>query len=287
MEKIDLRKIGKKEISPELLTIAEQEIKSLNKDSLLEVSLTSYGELYLLGKDKNGVVRSSEWDLKDYLKHARKYDKLKDRLDKERRKYGLENYAYEELYQLSQEESYSVSGKLIFAGLKNRVKTLTKILKRDKETKMNKIETTQANLEQLRKLKFEAFDSGEEYAKLANIDIDKYKITKGKNKGKFRSKKLEKEFYKEFSERTMDEDYDKSGEFGDFFGDVWLNYVDDLSGETTKEYWSKLTQEERIQHFKEYIGTSMDSKIDIAVNLGDEDTEAELKAMRETLKGRK
>jgi hypothetical protein len=254
------------------------EINELTEGRLRTIEIDpSTNKVTIAGYDREGILRSDKWELREYIKTARQYRKVFDRLEREKAKYGVtDSYNYERLDELVMKSSRTVNGRLVARGLTNRIETIKKVLTKDKETGLSKLEQTQRNLMELRKLKYESYDDPDSYMKRAGLDISKFK----KKNGEFRSKKAEREYLKLFSQTTVDEDYENSGEFADFFGFVFDNYVDIESKETTKSVWNSKTKDEQREIMREYI---REREAELKVDF---DEEAEL-GIRRTLLGGK
>lgn len=214
--------------------------------------------LTLKGRDDKQIIREGTWDLRNYIKSARKYNKFIERINKERAKHGIDSYDYERLDQLIMEKSVSIKGRLLTRGLENRLATVEKVLTKDPITKKNKIQVAAENMLYLRRLKYEAMDQPHLVMKKAGIDISPYV----RKNGNFKSAKAEREYLKLLSEVTSDESHSPSDEFGDFFGFIYDNYVD--KNQTTKQFWEGTSQDERLELMRDYLTNlaQMDLKVE-------------------------
>lgn len=217
----------------------------------------------LKGRDETSIIRQDTWDIADYLKTARSYEKKIERIEREKAKYAIEgSYDYERLDQLIMQTSRTVNNRVVARGLKNRDKTVSKVLTRDKETGMNKIREAAMNLEQLRKLKYESIENPDKWIEAAGYNVSDFKKTVGKGDKQrqvFKSKKLEKEYIRLLSKVVVDEDYtDSPGEFSGFFSDVFENFVDETT--TTKKFWGSLNETDRLKLMQEYV-TKLETKM--------------------------
>ena len=212
----------------------------------------------LKGRDGKQIIREDVWDLREYLKSARKYNKYVERINREKEKHGIDSYNYERLDELVMQKSVAINGRLLSRGLENRLKTIEKVLAKDPITKKNKIQSAAENMLYLRKLKYEAMDDPHMVMKKAGIDISPYV----RKNGNFRSAKAEREYLKLMSEVTSDESHSPSDEFGEFFGFIYDNYVD--KDQTTKQFWAGTTQDERLELMRDYLTNlaQMDLKVE-------------------------
>lgn len=230
-------------------------------------------EVYLKGRDMDGIIKSETWDIRDYIKTARKYSKNLERIERQKEKYGIvDNYNYERLDELIMKKSISTRGKISSRGLDNRTDTTTKVLKRDKETGRNKIQAAGMNLEYLRDLKYQALVSPDEIMKAAGYDLRKFmKFSKSDTEmqfGRFKSMAARREYLKLLSEETKDEDNDPSSEFSEFFGFVFDNYVTE-KGMTARGFFAGASEEERVELMREHLYSI--GKIDLRVEDADDD----------------
>lgn len=275
---VDLRKLRGKNLSQELMKEAYGEIYEMNSGRV-ELSVgDDISKVTITGKDSKGRLSSEEWSVREYIKKARQYDKLKTRVDKLRGKNDIESYDYEELYELPMKKSKAINKRIVNYGLENRVETLKKVLKRDPTTKRNKLEEATFNRIEAMRTKHESFGNVDEILKQAGIDKKDYM----NSKGKFKSKAKEREYLKKFSEAIDDEDYTDSGEF---YGWVYENYVANEKGMTTKNFMGALSKDEQHQLYKEFYEEQFEYRIDRAVEEERPEEEIEkLIALREAIK---
>ena len=239
-------------------------------DDISKVTITS--------KDSKGRLSSEEWSVREYIKKARQYDKLKTRVDKFRGTNDMESYDYEELYELPMKKSKAINKRIVNYGLDNRIETLKKVLKRDPTTRRNKLEEATFNRIEAMRTKHESFGNVDEILKQAGIDKKDYM----NSKGKFKSKAKEREYLKKFSEVIDDEDYTDSGEF---YGWVYENYVANEKGMTTKNFLSELSRIDVQKLYNEFYEEQFEYRIDRALEEERPEEEIEkLVALREAIK---
>lgn len=248
--KTDLRKIGKSEMSEELQREVFGEINELTRGKLERISINPVKHTVTIRGLQDNIPSQEEWDIKHYLKTARKYERRMEILDRAKQKYGIQDaYNYPQLGEIiMQKTRTNTRRQIIYKGLENYTKTLEKVTKREIPGIPSKIEWAGLYKRELRTVKFESYTDHDSYIRAAGHNPEKYKYQKGSKKGQFRSYRLYQAYVKLFSEVVIDEDYSDS----DFFRFVFNNYVDNEAGETTRTFWEGLSMEEKAQIMKEY-----------------------------------
>ena len=240
MDRIKLNTLGSKTtISPEQFELIKAEVEGYGV-TIRQLDASSF-DAVLEGVDSVGKRRQGEVNIKDYLKNMREIEKLMTRVEKWRSKLGVQQFENLETARLFQEKSSKLEG---IKGYKNYMKTLKKILTKDPETNRNRIEEADFNVQELRKVKMEAYEDPVSMLQgLLGEDFDKKKYFK--SNGEYKSKKAEREVRLLFAETVESADYINSDP--EFFD--WL--FNKLGNEYTNIYRS-MTIEERITHYAEF-----------------------------------
>lgn len=240
IQKVDLRKVPKgnsdRWLTPEQATAIQQEILSYGVG--IEIMELDSKTIYLKGYDNKGHEITSEVDARDYLSSARKISRMSKRVEKYREKFDIDSYGTIPLDQLIYRETADKQG---IKGYKNYESTLNKILKRDSETKRNRIEEAEYNRDELRKVKFAAYDNVDEL--LEKADSNYKRSDYYKRNGEFKSEKKRKELMRKFAHEVT-EDYDTDSEY---YG--WLY---DKYGKTWRRVLTEQTQGEHIDDYVEF-----------------------------------
>ena len=240
IQKVDLRKVPKgnsdRWLTPEQATAIQQEILSYGVG--IEIMELDSKTIYLKGYDNKGHEITSEVDARDYLSSARKISRMSKRVEKYREKYDIDSYGTIPLDQLIYRETADKQG---IKGYKNYESTLNKILKRDSETKRNRLEEAEYNRDELRKVKFAAYDNVDEL--LEKADSNYKRSDYYKRNGEFKSEKKRKELMRKFAHEVT-EDYDTDSEY---YG--WLY---DKYGKTWRRVLTEQTQGEQIDDYVEF-----------------------------------
>lgn len=240
IQKVDLRKVPKgnsdRWLTPEQATAIQQEILSYGVG--IEIMELDSKTIYLKGYDNKGHEITSEVDARDYLSSARKISRMSKRVEKYREKFDIDSYGTIPLDQLIYKETADKQG---IKGYKNYESTLNKILKRDSETKRNRVEEAEYNRDELRKVKFAAYDNVDEL--LEKADSNYKRSDYYKKNGEFKSEKKRKELMRKFAHEVT-EDYDTDSEY---YG--WLH---DKYGKTWRRVLTEQTQGEQIDDYVEF-----------------------------------
>lgn len=263
--KVDLRRLRKKDVlmvdaEVSNAVISELESYGVSIDyldaSTTEVTIRGQKEIKI---GSTYVLRdqTEKWQVGEYLKKARIYERNRQRIERIRQKEGLDAYEQDPLSSIVHTKSDRLSNR---KGLNNAIATQKKILKRDKDTKISKIEEAVKNLRNLRELKTKAFDNPDDF-----FTADELKHFKNK-KGKFRSKAKEREYYQSFSEMVVEryEEYE-----GQFYG--WLSEQLDTSQTSFKEQYNMMTDMEKESYMVEYTKTRINRVIEATGSLEQEE----------------
>lgn len=243
--KADLRQIGKKELSLDIQKEVLGEVNELTQGKLLGIQINPKDKTILLKGKENGIIKQETWDIKEYLKTARQYVNKTVAINKIKERYGIEDsYQYEELSQLIMKKSKSINRAIIDRGLQNRLETLKKVLRKNKDTGEIPLIRAGKNLQEQLEIKYQAYENADDYVRAAGENVSKYKT----ENGKFRSQKLRREYLKLFNEATDDQDFSWS-EFAEY---IFNNYIDQDSGITTRTFWKGLSKDEQVEIMKEY-----------------------------------
>jgi hypothetical protein len=244
--KADLRQIGKKDLSSELQSEVFGEINELTQGKLLDIKINPKDKTVLIKGKEGDIIKQETWDIKEYLKIARQYVNKTVTINKIRETYGIEDaYQYEELGHLIMKKSKSINRKVVDRGLENRLETLKKVLRKDKDTGEIPLIRAGKNLQEQLEIKYQAYENADDYINAAGEDVSKYK----NKKGQFRSQKLRREYLKLFNEATDDQDFSWS-EFAEY---IFNNYIDQDSGITTRTFWKGLSKDEQVEIMKDYM----------------------------------
>lgn len=234
---VDLRKIGKGKLSDELMMSIEYEILVRNENKISIVIDPETQVLKMWGKDEQGMKLSEQYDVKEYLKLSRKYERRFKQVERERDRLGLTTHELPEIYNVIAKESMGNKVK----GLKNIIKTADKLVRKEEKFQgRTRLQESAFNERRLLKARYEAFDNPLAMIKEAypNFDYTKY-YTKT---GRFRSKKLETEFYRLFANTIKDEDNVGSpppGSTAELISDIYETFVP--SEMTSKQYLDSLS----------------------------------------------
>lgn len=240
IQKVDLRKVPKgnsdRWLTPEQATAIQQEILSYGVG--IEIMELDSKTIYLKGYDNKGHEITSEVDARDYLSSARKISRMSKRVEKYREKFDIDSYGTIPLDQLIYRETADKQG---IKGYKNYESTLNKILKRDSETKRNRLEEAEYNRDELRKVKFAAYDNVDEL--LEKADPNYKRSDYYKKNGEFKSEKKRKELMRKFAHEVT-EDYDTDSEY---YGWLYEKY-----GKNWRRVLTKQTHGEQIGDYVEF-----------------------------------
>jgi len=243
--KADLRKVGKQPLSKELEKEVWGEINELTKGKLQQIRINPEDKTVIIRGKEDGRSKQEVWDIKEYLKLARKYDKLITRVDTIKQKYGIEkSYEYEDLGSLIMKKSRRRNNEIVDRGLENRIKTISKVLKKDVTTGESQLVTAGKFYQDQLEVKYAAYENQDDYMRAAGIDVSVYKD----KKGKFISPSHKREYLKKFNQATDDQDFSWS----EFMTFLFNNYVDSTQGQTTRTFWKGLSKEEKIEIVREY-----------------------------------
>lgn len=234
---VDLRKIGKGTINYDLMMSIEYEILRRNKSKVSLVIDPETHTMTLWGEDTKGRKLSEEYNVKEYLKLSRDYEKTYTRVQRDRDKYDIKTHKLPEIHNVIAKKSVAKDIK----GLTNIIASAKKMVRReDNLGGRTRLEETGLNTLRLLKARHDAFDNPLAMIKEAypNFEASKYMT----RTGRFRSKKLEREYYKLFARTIQDEDMVGSpppGSEAEIITDIYGIFVP--PGQTSKQYLQSLS----------------------------------------------
>lgn len=253
--KVDLRRIGKKEIDFDIMVEMLNEVSSyvgsdvkISDYDLEKHTFKMSGSTTIQDRTKMRTAWvSQEWDIKEYLRYARQYEEQFRRLEKSKERLSITSHQLQPLSDILLERSDGINKT---KGLKNALATINKILKRDGTTGRNRLEEASYNRMKSLEMRYKAFDNP-----LAMMKYVDKKFNPGKymyKNGKFKSKRLEIEFYLKFEGTLQEEDYDGSlppGSEAELATRMYEKFVpEDM---TRKEWMSTLSEEELVDTIRQ------------------------------------
>lgn len=252
--KVDLRRLGKKEISYELMAEIVNEIETLTNDNVRisrfnreNHTFTLTGTTTLYDKFNSQMKVSDNWKIKDYIKLLRAYDKKYKQVTRERERLLLPTHDIIKPEELIVRKS---KGQAKIRGLENALETATKIMTKDKITGRNRLEETFTNYDRLIKARYQAYDNP---LAIMKVDDPKFNIKDYQwGTGRFKSKKKEREFYRKFAKALQEENFIDSlppGSEAELVTNIYESFVPmDM---TSREYLSSITDEELVRIIRE------------------------------------
>ena len=301
--KVDLRRLRGKEIDPLVLQLAWKEVYDYKAP---DTNIPNFGEgKSLTLSDKKG--NRETWDIGEYLSKVREVERLRNRIDKVKDKYGIVGrYEYKEVGEYVIKKS---KGKV--TGLENVIKTMKKVLSDRDEHGISRIIEAGQNVNELRLLKFESYEDQQKMVELSGfMDSEAEKNAKkrfnkenqnkyntqqerdaryneiynqeygkvrrrlfdenGNFTYKFKSQKEMVKFLKEMSEMVTDLKY---GEYEEEFAGLFSKIAEkeDVGDMSAKDFWNQRTDEEKRTIMRQHYAEDVQNML-IVLN-EDDDTE--------------